>query len=192
MKSPYLKPSSKSHISNYAKYIATREGVEMLSDSKKHLEATTEQKNIIEELLKSYPDSAELYEFEDYEAKPTRANADEFIVRASELHGEIIGDRQKYVDYIATRPRAEKLSQHGLFTDEGVPVVLEQVAREVAEHKGNIWTHIISLRREDAERLGYDNAAEWQTLLQSQRNMIAHQMKISPENFRWYAAFHNE
>lgn len=94
--------------------------------------------------------------------------------------------------YIAERPRVEKISSHGLFTDEGVPVVLSDVAKEVSESESNIWTHIISLRREDAERLGYNSADAWMNLIRSNRNMIARNMKIAPENFRWYAAFHNE
>ena len=81
---------------------------------------------------------------------------------------------------------------HGLFTDSGVAFSLSDVAQEVAESKSNVWTHIISLRREDAERLGYNSADAWMQLLRSQRNMIAENMKIAPENFRWYAAFHNE
>ena len=104
----------------------------------------------------------------------------------------MFGDREKYVSYIAQRPRVEKISSHGLFTDDGVPIVLSNVQKEVAESKSNVWTHIISLKREDAERLGYNNAKAWMNLIRSQRNMIAENMKIAPENFRWYAAFHNE
>nr|WP_304027569.1 MobP3 family relaxase [Ruminococcus bromii] len=84
------------------------------------------------------------------------------------------------------------MSSHGLFTDGGVPIALSDVQKEVAESKSNVWTHIISLKREDAERLGYNNAKAWMNLIRSQRNMIAENMKIAPENFRWYAAFHNE
>lgn len=73
-----------------------------------------------------------------------------------------------------------------------MPIVLSNVQKEVAESKSNVWTHIISLKREDAERLGYNNAKAWMNLIRSQRNMIAENMKIAPENFRWYAAFHNE
>ena len=192
LKSPYLKPNANKHLANYARYIATRDGVEKPTDSKQFMPATIIQKNTIAELLKVYPDSKELYEYEDYQLHPLRENADELILRISEMHGELLGSREKYVGYIATRPRVEKIAEHGLFTDDGVPVVLEQVAREVSEHTGNIWTHIISLRREDAARLGYDTVGEWQSLLRSQRNMIAKEMKIAPENFRWYAAFHNE
>ena len=94
--------------------------------------------------------------------------------------------------YIAERPRVEKLSSHGLFTDEGISVILPDVAKEVSESESNIWTHIISLRREDAERLGYNSADAWMNLIRSNRNVIARNMKIAPENFRWYAAFHNE
>ena len=142
-------------------------------------------------LLKKYPDSKEFYEYEDYLAKPTRENAEELLQRILETHGDALGSRENYVSYIAGRPGVEKTGAHGLFTDEGVPVVLPQVAKEMAESQSNIWTHIISLRREDAERLGYNTAEAWMQLLRSQRNRIARQMKIAPENFRWYAAFHN-
>ena len=192
MKSPYIKPNSKTNLGNYVSYIATRDGVEKADSTQKFMEATERQKQIINKLLKDYPDSNDLYEYQDYLDKPNRGNAEELILRIAETHAELFGDREKYVSYIAQRPRVEKLSSHGLFTDDGVPIVLSDVQREVAESKSNIWTHIISLKREDAERLGYNNAKAWMNLIRSQRNMIAENMKIAPENFKWYAAFHNE
>lgn len=192
MKSPYIKPNSKTHIGNYVSYIATRDGVDKADSTQKFMEATERQKHIIKKLLSDYPDSKDLYEYQDYLDKPNRGNADEFILRIAETHAELFGDREKYVSYIAQRPRVEKISSHGLFTDYGVPIVLSDVQKEVAESKSNVWTHIISLKREDAERLDYNNAKAWMNLIRSQRNMIAENMKIAPENFRWYAAFHNE
>lgn len=192
MKSPYIKPNSKTHIGNYISYIATRDGVEMADSTQKFMEATSVQKKIINKLLIDYPDSKDLYEYQDYLDKPNRGNADELILRIAEAHAELFGDREKYISYIAQRPRVEKISSHGLFTDGGVPIVLSDVQKEVAESKSNVWTHIISLKREDAERMGYNNAKAWMNLIRSQRNMIAENMKIAPENFRWYAAFHNE
>lgn len=192
MKSPYIKPNSKTHIGNYVSYIATRDGVEKVDSTQKFMEATERQKQIIKKLLSDYPDSKDLYEYQDYLDKPNRGNADELILRIAEAHAELFGDREKYISYIAQRPRVEKISSHGLFTDGGVPIVLSDVQKEVAESKSNVWTHIISLKREDAERLGYNNAKAWMNLIRSQRNMIAENMKITPENFRWYAAFHNE
>lgn len=192
MKSPYIKPNSKTHIGNYISYIATRDGVEMADSTQKFMEATSVQKKIINKLLIDYPDSKDLYEYQDYLDKPNRGNADELILRIAEAHAELFGDREKYISYIAQQPRVEKISSHGLFTDGGVPIVLSDVQKEVAESKSNVWTHIISLKREDAERLGYNNAKAWMNLIRSQRNMIAENMKIAPENFRWYAAFHNE
>lgn len=192
MKSPYIKPNSKNHIGNYVSYIATRDGVEKADSTQKFMEATEKQKQIIKKLLSDYPDSKDLYEYQDYLDKPNRGNADELILRIAEAHAELFGDREKYVSYIAQRPRVEKISSHGLFTDDGVPIVLSNVQKEVAESKSNVWTHIISLEREDAERLGYNNAKAWMNLIRSQRNIIAENMKIAPENFRWYAAFHNE
>lgn len=192
LKSPYLKPNAKVHIENYIRYIATREGAEPAKNSKNTIPAFETQKKLIDKLVKTYPDSKELFEYEDYLSHPTRVNADELIMRIAEMHSELFGDREKYVKYIAERPRVEVISSHGLFTDEGVPIILSDVAKEVAESECNIWTHIISLRREDAERLGYNCADEWMNLIRANRNMIARNMKIAPENFRWYAAFHNE
>ena len=186
LKSPYLKPEGKKSPGGYLKYIATREGVEMAEDTSRHLPATAEQQKQIKALIKKHPQSKDSHEYEDYLASPTRGNADAFISGILELHGDA-PQRDVYLKYIDERP-----GSNGLFTDEGVPIVLSQVQKEMNEHPGNIWTHIISLRREDAERLGYNSPDAWMHLLRSHRNMIAQQMKIAPENFRWYAAFHNE
>lgn len=96
------------------------------------------------------------------------------------------------MDYIANRPRVEKMGKHGLFTGGNDSLVLSRIANEVANHKGNIWTPIISLRREDATRLGFDNAESWHNMLSYYAIDIAECLKIKPENFQWYAAFHNE
>lgn len=192
LKSPYIKPNAKVHIENYICYIATREGAEPAKNSKNTMPVFETHKKLIDKLVKIYPDSKDLFEYEDYISNPTRENANELIMRIAEMHSELLGDREKYVKYIAERPRVEVISSHGLFTDEGVPIILSDVAKEVAESESNIWTHIISLRREDAERLGYNYATEWMNLIRANRNMIARNMKIAPENFRWYAAFHNE
>lgn len=119
-------------------------------------------------------------------------NASEFISMAVEQNLDLLGKRKNYVGYIANRPGAKAIGTHGLFTDAGVPVVLSQVAEKVANHIGNVWTNVISLRREDAPRLGYDSAKAWRDLIRGQRNHIAEQMKITPENLRWYAAYHDE
>jgi hypothetical protein len=115
-----------------------------------------------------------------------------FITSAIDHNLDRLTHQEVYINYIATRPRAERLGSHGLFTDEDQPLVLPKVAETVAGHIGNIWTPIISIRREDAVRMGYDNASAWIALLRQQRNIFAGQMKIVPENLRWYAAFHNE
>lgn len=190
LKSPYLKPGRKKSPGGYLKYIATREGVEMAEDTSRHLPATTEQKKHVDKLLKKYPDRKDSHEYQDYIENPTRGNADAFIGSILELHGDT-PRRDIYLKYISERPGVEKTGINGLFTDEGIPIVMAQVQEEMNNHTGNIWTHIISLRREEAERLGYNTSDAWMHLLRSQRNMIAQHMKIAPENFRWYAAFHN-
>ena len=185
LKSPYLKPGHDRSPGGYLQYIATREGVEIAEDTSRHLPSTAEQQKKVARLIKDHPDSKDSHEYEDYLNTPTRGNADTFIQSVFEIYG--YPHRDVYLKYIDERP-----SSNGLFTDEGVPIVLSQVQKEMNESQSNIWTHIISLRREDAERLGYNSPEMWMYLLRSQRNMIAQQMKIAPENFRWYAAFHNE
>ena len=96
-----------------------------------------------------------------------------------------------YMRYIATRPRAEKHGEHGLFGAEDT-VDLEKATQELQAHEGNVWTIIYSLRREDAARLGYDNAASWRALLRSKQADFAETMQIPPSQLRWYATFHDE
>lgn len=97
-----------------------------------------------------------------------------------------------YADYIATRPRAERSGQHGLFTDAGVEVDLKDVSREMNAFEGTIWTAIISIRREDAEKLGFDTGARWRNMLRAHRDELAEIFRIKPETFTWYSAFHDE
>lgn len=99
---------------------------------------------------------------------------------------------ENYVGYIAQRPGAERMGSHGLFNGTGEALSLSKIAEEVAAHPGCVWMPILSLRREDAARLGYDNAGQWQALLTSYAPELAEAMGIPWEQFRWYAAFHNE
>lgn len=188
----YLRDAPPEHLSNYVKYIGTRKGVEKIDDTKARLPATIKQQNLINQIIKDIDGAKEMLEYADYILKPTRENASEFITLALENNLDLIGKRKNYVDYISNRPRVERIGEHGLFTDAGTPVILSQVADEVANHNGVIWTHVISLRREDAARLGYDSGKEWQELIRSKKAMLCKNMKIPAENLKWYCAFHNE
>lgn len=97
-----------------------------------------------------------------------------------------------YADYIATRPRAEKVGKHGLFTDAGVEVDLDKVSDELNNFKGTIWTVIVSIRREDAEMLGFDIGERWRNMVRANRDELAKNFKIRPSSLKWYGAFHNE
>ena len=131
--SRYLKSSSKKKLSNYVKYIATREGV-----------------------------------------------------------AHTVSERENYVGYLANRPGAVKFNSHGLFSQTDKPIVLDRVAKEVANHKGNVWTHVVSLRRDDAQKMGYESLDAWRNLIIRQIPNIAKQSKIDMKNIRWYAAFHDK
>ena len=194
-KCPYLKPGqhhSAAHREHYVRYIATRESVDRLDPGRAALPATEKQQKMVEQLLRDFPSSRELFEYEDYLNAPTRENAPEFITRAIEDGAGSLAKRENYVDYIARRPRAERFGAHGLFTGGDDPLALSRVADTVAAHPGNVWLPIISLRREDAARPGYDNAGQRKDLLTSYAPQLADAMKIPFDRFRWYAAFHNE
>ena len=188
----YLKPNRKVSAGGYAKYIATREGVEKIDDTKKFAPATEKQKNLIEKILKDFPDSKDMFEYVDYLEKQNQGSASDFISRVMEDYAYEISGRKAYADYIATRPCAERFGSHGLFTDDGVQVQLSKVTEELDKHKGNIWTAIISIRREDAERLGFNTGTRWRDMLRTQTEALAKNLKIPIQNLRWYAAFHNE
>ena len=188
VKSPYIKCGAGQSAGGYLEYIATRERVEIIPDDRP---PTRKQEQLIAKLVKDFPDAKELMEYEDYAAYPTKATASALITLALESNWDRVQGMEGYAKYIALRPRAERLGEHGLFGDDDA-VDLAAVADELDHYTGNVWTHIISLHREDAERLGYDHADTWRTLLRTHRNDIAAAMKIPPEDFRWYAAFHDE
>ena len=194
-KCPYLKggsPTVTAHLKNLVGYIATRDGAEKIDPGNTQLAATNKQKELVDQLVQSFPESMELFEYEDYLSTPNRGNASAFITMAIEQNLSQLIRREKYLEYIAKRPRAQRFGAHGLFTGDKDSLVLSQTAKAVAEHPGNVWLPIISLRREDAARLGYDNAENWKSFLSSYAMQMATAMKIPWEQFRWYAAFHNE
>ena len=231
-KCPYIKPGTEraaAHLNNYVRYVATRDGTDLLKPDKAGQPATKKQRAMVERLLRDFPMCRGMFEYEDYQSSPTRATASEFITRAIEDYGvpaeaqrsgfggerrssemselspqggsegygacddaDQIAKRENYVSYIAQRPRAERLGAHGLFNGTGDALELSRIAEEVANHPGNVWLPIISLRREDAARLGYDNARQWQALLSTYAPQIADTMNIPWEQFRWYASYHDE
>ena len=186
LKSPYIK--STGGASGYLRYIATRERVELIPDDRP---PTRKQEQLIAKLLKDFPDSKTLYEYEVCLAKPTKVNASAFITLALEANWDSIHESEQYMKYIATRPRAERIGAHGLFGDDDA-ISLDRAMEELESYTGNVWTHIISIKREDAARLGFDNAAAWRNLIRAHRSDIAAAMKIPSGDFRWYAAFHDE
>lgn len=188
----YLKPNARTSVGGYAKYIATREGVDKIDQSFKLAPTSLKQKQLIEKILTDFPDSKEMLEYEDYLKEPTVGNASEFITRALEDNSYEVLQTKTYADYIATRPRAQRFGSHGLFTDDGVQIKLNEVSDELNHYGGNVWTVIISLRREDAERLGFNKGERWRDMLRTKTEALAKNFKIPMEDLHWYAAFHNE
>ena len=191
--SPYLKGGKQSaKLANLTKYISTREGVELLKDTDSSLPATKQQHDFISRLLKTFPDTREMPEYEDYKAECSQKNAAEFISQVQENYGYLLDKRENYVDYVANRPGVKKLGEHGLWNADGKVPVLQNAVDEVAHHPGNVWTPVIAIQRSDAERLGYDSADSWRSLICSELDQIAKAYKILPSHLKWYAAFHEK
>ena len=178
---------SRKSAGGYMKYIATREGVEVLTGKGP---ASEKQKEMVAKLLKDFPDVRDSFEYEDYKQAPTLHTASALISAALDSHMQNLQSENGYLKYIATRPGAEKRGAHGLFGRED-NANLTAAMHDLTAHDGNVWTIIYSLHREDAERLGYNSAAAWQKLLVRQQSKFAEAFHIPASALHWYAAYHD-
>ena len=188
----YIKPGAPKQGEHYVGYIATREGVEIEGEKWKDEPATKEQEKLVNRLIADFPDCKDSFEYQDYLLAKTKYTATTFIDKAIEENVDRIGKKENYIGYIAMRPRVEKSGAHGLFSYSDESINLSKVAKEVGNHDGVVWTTVISLKREDAAKLGYDNLPAWKTLLRAKSQDLANAMGIPITDMKWYAAFHNE
>lgn len=189
--SRYIKNLKSKNAGNLIKYMGTREGVEKLSNGYDNSPATQKQHSLICDLLRAYPPAWEYPEFQKYITEHSKGAATECINAFIERNADQIPDVKKLVSYMAERPGVEKIGKHGLFSQSDDKIDLDKVCNEVANHEGIIWTHVVSLTREDAERLGYNKAAAWRELVRRNAMQIAKAHKIPVSEMKWYAAFHN-
>ena len=190
VKCSYLS-NKKENREGYLTYIAKREGVVKLDGASYIKEATSKQMEIIDKYLNENPNFKALESYEDYLQNKTMASANELL---SEIEEELLtnDEPEKYLKYIAERKgvvRVDK-SDHGLFSDED-HLDINEVMDEIKNHEGNIYTAIISLKREDATRLSYDDPTKWKQLIISNRHRLAESFKINPARLNWYAAYHD-
>ena len=189
--SRYMRNTPKRTAADLVRYMGTREGVKKLPEGFDSSPATVRQQRLIKEILNTVADAKEYPEYQSYLDKPTKGSATEFISVFIERNADRVGDMKKLVEYMAQRPGVEKLGGHGLFSQTDEKIDLNSVAEEVGAHEGIIWTHVVSLHREDAERLGYNNAAAWKDLVRRNVTELAQAHNISLDNLQWYAAFHD-
>ena len=191
--SSYLKGGrDAAKLSNRTRYIATRPGVEVLRGEHSEQPATKKQQAYIQRLLRDFHGADELLEYEDYRNAPTQGNANAFIRQVQEDFAEPMSRMENYLDYVSHRPGVQLDGEHGLWYAGGKVRNLSQAVREVAEHTGSVWTPVVAIRREDAERLGYNDADSWRHLVCACAPEIARGYKIPLEHLRWYAAFHRK
>lgn len=188
----YIKPGAPKQSEHYVNYIAMRDGVEIEDEKWKDEPATKEQKKLVNRLIDDFPDCKDSFEYQDFLSAKTKYTATTFIDKAIEENVDRIGKKENYIGYIAMRPRVEKSGAHGLFSYFDEPIKLSKVAKEVGNHDGVVWTTVISLKREDAKKLGYDNLSAWKTLLRAKSQDLANAMGVPITDMKWYAAFHNE
>ena len=192
--SPYLKGGTNSaRLANHVRYISTRDGVQTLNDGAKNLPPTKKQEEYIQKLTKKFSEAKLLPDYDEYVSEPSRYTASEFIEQTEEIYSLYsfdLDERENFIGYIANRPGVKKLNEHGLWNADGQVPVMQTAMDEVSHHEGNVWRPVISLPREDAERLGYDRVEAWQNLIKSSLIDIAEGYKIKPDHLRWYAAMH--
>ena len=192
VKCRYYKSGSGKGLGGYMNYIATREGVEKLTDEQRTKPATGAQIEMIEGLLKENPSLKKASEYGFYRKEKTVGTASEFISHALESRPELLGTEQ-YLRYMGTRPRVDKRGRtHGLFSSGGIDLNLDDEIRKLEAHKGNVYSVIVSIKREDAQRLGYNSAERWQSMIGANIDRIAKEHHIPLTSMRWYGAFHNE
>ena len=183
-------------MENLVQYVGTREGVVFNQDNGLNLPVTEKQTSFIQKLLDSCPDITNLIEYADYQEASTRANASALISAGAEmllLQGEFINQEtaETLTRYVATRPGVSKSGEHGLFGYRE-NINLQEAAKELSGYEGRIWRHIVSLRREDADKLGYNTQQPWKLLIEAHLHELAEASGIKPENLRWYAGMHDE
>ena len=186
------------HVKRLVEYCATRETVSLsysLDKTAASRPATQKQIETIEELKQMVSDYKETLEYKDYAEAPTIKNASELISRLSELallSSDSIGFNEvaNLIEYAANRPGVVKVGEHGLFSSTR-DIDLTKVAEEMSTYGGNIWTDILSLRREDASVCGYESQEPWRNLILSHIDKIAKAHHIKLENLCWYGAMHN-
>lgn len=180
-----------SSFGKFVQYIGTREGVEKLPDGKDMNPATKKQQELVNSIVNRSPETKNYPEYAEYELKSTKSNAAEFIETVIENDFEGAENLKGLMNYIAERPGVEKLGSHGLFSQRDEKIDLKKTAERVAEHNGIVWSHVLSLNREDAERLGYNKAQAWKRMLRRNMIEIARAHQIKPTDLEWYAAYHD-
>lgn len=189
----YMSPDSKANAKNLIKYIAKRDGVEFTDECWREKKITKYQEELIKQLINDFPSAINSEEYKVYFEKQTRGSASDLITQTLDYNLDMVAKRENYVKYIAHRPGVETYGKHGLFSDVDNSVDnLEKIANEVADQNDNVHTFIISLSRDDACRLGYDNAEAWMSLIRENKMNFAKALGISYSNLKWYGAFHNE
>lgn len=191
LSSRYIKNPKSANAGKLVKYMGTRDGVEKLPKGYDTKPATKRQQELIKTITNSYSESKEYIEYDEYQKSKTKGSATEFINSFIEQNADRAEQLKSLVTYMAERPSVEKLGTHGLFSETEESINLNEVADAVSNHDGIVFTHVFSLTRDDAERLGYNNANAWKELVKRNQIEIAAAHKIAPQDMQWYTAFHN-
>ena len=192
VKCRYYKNAATGNLGGLLKYIATREGVELLPKEQQIQPVSEKQNALVMQMVSRDPRLKKTPEYKKYLNEKSQGAASEFIAAAIEGNPLLLNE-ESYLRYMALRPRAERIAgSHGLFSFGDEPIRLEDEVAKLEAHVGNVYSVIISLKREDAERLGYNNAGRWRDMIRAHIDQIAEEHHIPVTALRWYGAFHNE
>ncbi len=128
-KCPHIKAgASKTHAANTVEYIATRDGVDFVTDANRNKPATVKQKELIDKIVRDYPDSQQLFEFED----------EGFTV----THCLIDGKKTVLAEYIAKNNVDTKLPLVGDYSGNGVNISIKAIEDGVVSFYAPVFSSI--------------------------------------------------
>lgn len=152
-------------IGRHIEYIATRPGVALNEETMQMAEMQYQTTNVKSEEIENEIEQL------NHDPEPEKEK-----------------DLEKYVQYIHERPKS-----HGLFgpDDEIIPDMSE-IKRNLMNHKGLVWTAILSITEEDAIKLGLTTKEAWEKAIRATVTEAAGKMGIRPTNLDYVAAYHQK
>lgn len=146
-------------------------------------------------MLSYYSREDEFREIGGCDRSATREDAELERMRSINTYADLVdyGSRQgKYAGRNPERPLVEGERSGTCFGQRGI-IDPEALKRELAESGSHLVTSVVSVRREDAQRIGLATKDDFQRLLRKEWSRQCEQWGvIEPQDIRWAAWFHTD